>query len=177
MTVNNLAILYRNQGELAEAELMCERALKGYEKALGSEHTSTLDTVNNLGNLYADQGKLDEAEQMYQRALQGYEKALGEDSMITYVPALNTTWGIGSLFELQGDIAKARTLYSKALIGYKKVFGPDHPKSQSLRDKLCALDAEIATRTLVGVEEAMINLQGEPSHLGTEETPSKSKRH
>lgn len=37
---------------------MYERALRGYEEALGPKHTSTLDTVNNLGLLYADQGKL-----------------------------------------------------------------------------------------------------------------------
>jgi tetratricopeptide (TPR) repeat protein len=54
---------------------MYQRALRGYEKALGAEHTSTLDTVNNLGILYADQGKLAEAEEMYQRALKGKEKA------------------------------------------------------------------------------------------------------
>jgi tetratricopeptide (TPR) repeat protein len=53
---------------------MYQRALRGYEKVWGLEHTSTLDTVNNLGILYASQGKLIEAEQMYQRALQGYEK-------------------------------------------------------------------------------------------------------
>jgi hypothetical protein len=28
--------------------MMYNRALAGYEKALGPEHTSTLDTVNNL---------------------------------------------------------------------------------------------------------------------------------
>ena len=50
---------------------MYVRALAGNEKALGPDHTSTLDTVNNLGILYRDQGKLAEAEQMYQRALAG----------------------------------------------------------------------------------------------------------
>jgi len=68
-TVNNLGILYRNQGKLVEAEEMYQRALDGKEKTWGPEHTSTLDTVNNLGLLYADQGKLAEAEKMYQRAL------------------------------------------------------------------------------------------------------------
>ena len=48
---------------------MYERALQGYEEALGPSHTSTLDTVNNLGLLYADQGKLAEAEKMYEQAL------------------------------------------------------------------------------------------------------------
>ena len=72
---HQLGILYAKQGKLVEAEQMYQRALQGYEKAWGPEHTSTLDTVNNLGVLYAKQGKLVEAEQMYQRALQGKEKA------------------------------------------------------------------------------------------------------
>lgn len=59
---------------MAEAEEMYMRALRGYEKAWGLEHTSTLSPVNNLGLLYADQGKMVEAEKMYQRALEGYER-------------------------------------------------------------------------------------------------------
>ena len=53
------------------------RALEGYEKAWGAEHTSMLDTVDNLGLLYADQSKMAEAEAMYVRVLQGYKKAWG----------------------------------------------------------------------------------------------------
>ena len=49
-TVNNLGILYGDQGKLAEAEQMYQRALAGKEKALGPDHTSTLDTVDNLGS-------------------------------------------------------------------------------------------------------------------------------
>ncbi len=64
-TINNLDVLYANQGKMDEAEKIYQRALQGKEKALGSEHTSTLDTVNNLGLLYADH----EAERMYDRAL------------------------------------------------------------------------------------------------------------
>jgi Tfp pilus assembly protein PilF len=163
---HNLGLLYADQGKLVEAEQMYQRALQGYEKAWGPEHTSTLGTVNNLGLLYADQGKLVEAKQMYQRALQGYEKAVGVDNAMTYPPALNTIENLGSLFERQGDIAKAWTMYSKAFIGNKIVFGPDHPRSQSLRDKIVALDAMIKNQALVGIEEPV-----------DKETPSKSKRH
>ena len=53
-----LCLLYADQGRLTEAESMYQRALEGYEKALGRDHTSTLDTVNNLGSLYKDQGRL-----------------------------------------------------------------------------------------------------------------------
>jgi hypothetical protein len=47
------------------AKQIFERALRGYEKALGTEHTLTLQTVSNIGNLYKDQGKLALAEQIY----------------------------------------------------------------------------------------------------------------
>lgn len=74
--LHNLGDLFVDQGRLDDAEAMYERALRGKEKALGPEHTSTLDTVYNLGILYMDQGRLDESEAMYERALQGKEKAL-----------------------------------------------------------------------------------------------------
>ncbi len=45
--------------------------LGGKEKALGREHTSTLNTVNNLANLYKNQVKMQEAEAMFRRALKG----------------------------------------------------------------------------------------------------------
>ena len=53
--INNLGNLYKSQGKLLKAEAMYERAMAGYEKALGSKHTSTLTMVNNLGNLYKSQ--------------------------------------------------------------------------------------------------------------------------
>ncbi|KAL9122459.1 MAG: hypothetical protein Q9187_000988 [Circinaria calcarea] len=74
-----LADLYQQNDMSSEAEKMYRRALDGYEKAWGPDHTSTLNTVNNLGLLYADQGKHSEAEKMYRRALDGYEKAWGPD--------------------------------------------------------------------------------------------------
>ncbi len=76
---NTVGYLYRNLGKLREAEDMYVRALAGYERALGPEHTSTLQTVNNLGLLFADQEKLGEAEDMYMRALVGKEMYLGHE--------------------------------------------------------------------------------------------------
>lgn len=60
--VNNLGLLYADQGKIAKAEEMYQRALSGKEKIYGPEHISILDTVNNLGVLYKSQGKLAEAE-------------------------------------------------------------------------------------------------------------------
>ena len=56
---------YAKQGKLIEVGEMSQRALRGFEKAWGPDHTSTLETVNNWGNLFADRGKLVEAGEMY----------------------------------------------------------------------------------------------------------------
>ncbi|KAF2740297.1 hypothetical protein EJ04DRAFT_396789, partial [Polyplosphaeria fusca] len=64
-------------GKLVEAEEMYQRALQGYEKALGSDVAATylpaLHTAYNLGLLYTRQGNTDEAKRMYVRALAGYQ--------------------------------------------------------------------------------------------------------
>jgi hypothetical protein len=81
---------------------MYQRAMTGNEKALGPDHTSTLDIVHNLGNLYQDQGKLKEAEAeaMHQRALIGKEKALGPD----HISTLETIHALGNLYKDQGKL-------------------------------------------------------------------------
>lgn len=82
---------------------MYQRALAGFEKALGPDHTSTMDIVNNLGVLYKGQGKLKEAEELYQRALLGKEKALGLDHTSTLM-AVN---GLGNLYSDQRRLKEA----------------------------------------------------------------------
>jgi tetratricopeptide (TPR) repeat protein len=72
---HRIALFLSNWEKSQEVENLYMRALHGKKKALGAEHTSTLDTVNNLGILYKSQGKMAEAEAMYMRALRGKEKA------------------------------------------------------------------------------------------------------
>src|SRR5436305_8645402 len=98
-----LGLLYRHQSKLVGAEEMCMRALQGSEKALGAEHTSTIDAVNNLGTLYSVQGKLVDAEKMLMRALQRYEKALSAE----HTPTLNAVNNLGTLYSVQGKLVDA----------------------------------------------------------------------
>jgi tetratricopeptide (TPR) repeat protein len=118
---------------------MYQRALQGYEKAWGPEHTETLATVNNLGVLYKNLGRLDEAEKMLQRALDGYARAISLENLMTYVPALNNMCAFASLRESQGRVEDARDWYSQALVGYEKTFGPDYDRCESLRTSLALL--------------------------------------
>jgi len=79
VALNNLALLYDNQGRYAEAEPLYKRALAIWEKALGPDHPEVAMGLNNLGNLYEDQGRYGEAEPLSKRALAIQEKALGPD--------------------------------------------------------------------------------------------------
>ncbi|KAA6413191.1 MAG: hypothetical protein FRX48_02935 [Lasallia pustulata] len=114
--IHNLAVLYADQGKMAEVEAMYRRALEGSEKALGPEHTSTLDTVHNLGLLYADQGKMAEAEAMFRRALEGYEKAWGPEHTST----LGMVNHLAVLYKDQGKMAEAEAMYRRTLEGKEK---------------------------------------------------------
>lgn len=76
------------------AEKMYMRALEGREKALGAEHTSTLNTINNLGCLYRAKGKLVEVEEVFMRALEGKEKLLDAE----HISILRTVNNLGLLY-------------------------------------------------------------------------------
>jgi tetratricopeptide (TPR) repeat protein len=128
-----------SQERREEAEKMYLRALQGYEKAWGPDHTSTLDTVNNLGLLYVDLGRLDEAEKMYLRALQGYKKALGQEAVNTYIPALNTAQNMVDLFQQTGRTKEAEGLYEQAVFGVEAVLGHTSNRSYSIAKILDAL--------------------------------------
>ncbi len=79
-TYFSLGYLYADQGKLVEAEQMYERALQGYEKAIGADSITTyipaLNTIRNLGSLFELQADFAKARIMYSKALAGY-KAVG----------------------------------------------------------------------------------------------------
>ncbi len=67
-SLNNLAELYRVQGQYAKAEPLYKRSLAIREKALGPEHPDVAQSLNNLAELYRTQGKYAEAGKLEARA-------------------------------------------------------------------------------------------------------------
>ncbi|KAI4853705.1 purine and uridine phosphorylase [Aureobasidium sp. EXF-8845] len=156
----NLAGMFADQDRYKEAEELYERSLAGKEKALGPEHTFSLDTVHNLGNLYLDQGRHAEAEAMYKRALAGKEKALGPEHTST----LRTVNNLGILYKAQGKLAEAGQMYKRALAGYEKALGAEHTDTLMIvnnlgvlyrgQDRLAEAEA-MYKRALAGKEKAL----------------------
>ena len=122
-TLNNLAEIYRNQGNYAEAELVLQRSLAINEKALGPDHPDVATSLNNLAELYRNQGRYADAEPLYKRSLAIREKALGPDHPDVAM-ALNN---LAVLYEDQGRYADAEPLYKRSLAIREKALGPDHP--------------------------------------------------
>lgn len=156
---HNLGDIHADQGKLADAERMYERALQGKEKAWGPEYISTVDTVNNLGIVYGKQGKIAKAEQMFERALCGCEKEWGPEHTST----LDTVNNLGILYKNQGRLAEAEQMYERALLGYEKARGPEHTSTLTTVGNLGNLyktqgklaEAEqMYTRALKGYEKA-----------------------
>jgi tetratricopeptide (TPR) repeat protein len=80
----NLGYLFSGQNRFQEAEAMYQRALQGYEKALGSDavqtYPSALNTMENLGDLCKDFENVNKARLYYERAQWGISLVFGTSS-------------------------------------------------------------------------------------------------
>ncbi|KAK6379476.1 hypothetical protein LTS17_006394 [Exophiala oligosperma] len=164
--LSRLGGLFAQQGMLAEAEAMYERALQGQE-SLGEQQTLIIATISSLGSVYANRGRLAEAERMFCRALQGYKEASGESS------TLETFINLGNVYADQGKLAEAERMYIRALQGYEETLGPEHTSTLSTVNNLGNVYADQGK--LVEAEGMYIRvLQGYEKALGPEHTSTLS---
>ncbi len=120
--LNNLANVYLNQGNYADAEGLYKRALAIWEKALGAGHPAVALALNNLAAVYEKQGKYADAEGLHKRALASREKALGAGHP-DVAQSLNN---LANVYRAQGKYADAEGLFRRALAIREKTFNqPD----------------------------------------------------
>ncbi|HMG73972.1 MAG TPA: CHAT domain-containing protein, partial [Pyrinomonadaceae bacterium] len=130
-SLNNLAELYRAQGDYGRATPLCQRSLAILEKALGPQHPSVATVLNNLALLYRAQGDYGRAAPLFQRSLAIREKALGPEHP-NVAQSLNN---LALLYKDQGDYGRAAPLYQRSLAILAKALGPEHPDvAQSLNN-------------------------------------------
>jgi tetratricopeptide (TPR) repeat protein len=120
---NFVGLVLNAKADYAAAMECYQRALDGFEKTLGKDHPSTLDTVHNMGLVFHKEGEYSKALEWYQRALDGREKTLGKDHPST----LDTVNNMGRVFNRQGEYGKALEWYQRVLDGKEKTLGKDHP--------------------------------------------------
>ena len=137
-SLNNLAELYRVQGNYGKAEPLCLRSLAIREKVLGKEHPDVAASLNGLALVYYSQGNYGKAEPLYVRALAIYEKVLGTEHPDT-TTSLNNLAG---LYQVQGNYGKAEPLYVRSLAIREKVLGQEHPDVATSLNNLAVLYQE-----------------------------------
>ena len=76
-TIYDEAVTLSNEGQLAAARPLAERALMLRERALGPRHLAVAKCLVLLGELLSRQGAYSRAEPLWQRALGIYEATLG----------------------------------------------------------------------------------------------------
>jgi tetratricopeptide (TPR) repeat protein/CHAT domain-containing protein len=124
VSLNNLAELYRAQGEYGRAESHQRRALAIWEKALGPDHPNVAVSLSNLAAVYQAEGQYGRAEPLLRRALVIWEKTLGPEDPRLAVSLNN----LAVLFVAQAKYRDAEPLHRRAVAILEKALGPDHER-------------------------------------------------
>jgi tetratricopeptide (TPR) repeat protein len=121
-SLDNLAILVRDQGDFAGARQLFERALAIREKARGLGHPDTATTLNHLGVVLHAEGDLVGAQPLLERAQAIFEKVFGP----THPSTASNLSALADLLCDQGELVRARSLYERALSMQERALGSDH---------------------------------------------------
>lgn len=115
-----LALTYKLQHKLEDAEALFKRIESWFEKLSGTQYEETLVIARGLGYVQEQQGNFADAEGNLQRALEGYENLHGPDNLET----LRIKLDLGVMYEQAGR-SDAQDLLLHVLADYHEILGPD----------------------------------------------------
>lgn len=134
-SLNNLALLYQDQGFFNKAKSLYLKALEIRKHVLGNQHPDFAASVNDLASLYHLQGLYDKAEPLYLKALEIRETVLGQQ----HTDVSTILNNLAALYDEQGLYDKAKQLYIRALEIDENVLGPQHPDVATSLNNLAGL--------------------------------------
>jgi len=118
-----LAMVLRNQGDLAEARRLGVNILETYRRILGEDHQDTLTSMSNLALTLRSQGDVQGARILQEKVLEFYTSTLGEEHPNTLISMGNLAL---TLLD-QGDVRGARALQEKEFKICTSTLGEEHP--------------------------------------------------
>lgn len=123
-TLNNLAEVYRLQGQLREAWRSAVTALWIRRRVLGRRHPLVAQSWSNLATIRLDDGRYRAAESLYKRAL-----AIRQFHALAQ-PGLHaaTLRSLADAVFAAGRFYEAESLYRQAADMYEQTFGPHDPQ-------------------------------------------------
>lgn len=122
-SLNELALVYTEQGKYDEAIWLYKQVIEIDEKTIGKEHHNYAKHLNNLALVYDSQGKYDEAIELCKKAIEIGEKTVGKEHH-DHATRLNNLAGV---YDSQGKYDEAIRLYKQAMEITGKALGKEHP--------------------------------------------------
>ena len=128
---NDLALLLKDTGRVAEAEQLYRATYDARKKKLGEDHPDTLNSAGNLAFLLKNTGRTEEAEPLYRARYDAKKKKLGEDHPDT----LDSAGNLGILLDTKArkldengatDPAALAQIYTEAADMMVLYFGAKH---------------------------------------------------
>jgi tetratricopeptide (TPR) repeat protein len=119
--LNNLAVIFEQQGKLTEAGKLQQDYLALIIKLYTSKHPLVATAKNNLAWLLRSQGELPQAAALMQEAL-ALQRELQGNTNATVAQALHS---LGVIYSDQGKFAEARGAHTEALAIHKAIFGDE----------------------------------------------------
>ncbi|MGA2813470.1 MAG: tetratricopeptide repeat protein [Candidatus Acidiferrum sp.] len=105
-TLNDMAGIYYELGDLHKAEFMWREAAKEFRQNGGAEELAA--TSNNIGAAFFQEGRLPEARKMFEESIPSYQAAEDKSGLALVLNDL------GDLSTLQGNLDRAEAAYKQA---------------------------------------------------------------
>ncbi|KAL9621791.1 MAG: hypothetical protein Q9160_003764 [Pyrenula sp. 1 TL-2023] len=117
-----LAITYRRQGRLKEAEGQGTQVQEALNRMLGSEHISTFIASYDLATIYGQRGRLEEAEELCTQMSKAMKRVLGPEHPAT----LESSSLLADTYLRQSRLEEAEELAIKTSQSLDRMLGPEH---------------------------------------------------
>jgi tetratricopeptide (TPR) repeat protein len=124
MTINNIAMVYKNKGDFTRAIEYFTRALTIKRKSLGDLNPETAAAVCNVGDMHRLDGDLPKALQYYLWALDIRKETLGERDRIT----IDTMYNLAILYKRAEMYADSARFFERSSQLLAEVLGSSHPE-------------------------------------------------
>ncbi|MBW4662091.1 MAG: tetratricopeptide repeat protein [Drouetiella hepatica Uher 2000/2452] len=122
LTLNELAILYTEQGRFAEAEPLLKQALSTRQTLLATDCPEIAESLAALAILYQYQEQFTKSEELYLRAAAIYQKTLGEEHELT----IECFHNLSVVYAKQERFAEAVALTNRILERNRRLLGEEH---------------------------------------------------
>jgi CHAT domain-containing protein/tetratricopeptide (TPR) repeat protein len=122
ISLDNLALSHKNQGDYAIAESLYKESFEMLRRLVKGDHIDVAANLNNMAMLFMDQGKFAVAEPLFKGSLEMRRRLYRGDHADVAISLNN----LGALYWNQGKFADAEPLFHEVLDIKKRLFKSDH---------------------------------------------------